>query len=465
MKNIIYSLFLFLLFTNLAKGQDITGQWLGTLNVQGMKLRLVFNIQQKDSAYKATMDSPDQGVKGLPVTAVEFKNTFLKISVAAAQINYEGTLENDKITGTFKQGGLSLPLNLSKNLEEQAKINRPQEPKKPYPYYSEELVFTNKKENITLAGTLTLPTKEGKYPVVVLISGSGPQNRDCEIVGHKSFLLIADYLTKRGIGVLRYDDRGVAESKGIFSAATSQDFATDVEAAVSYLKTRNDINPKKIGLIGHSEGGLIAPMVAAKSKDVSFIVLLAGVGVNGGDVLLTQQRAISEGMGLNQKAIDLNYGINKKAYDLIKKSQNADNLKKELTDYFEKTIKETPYAKPPQMSEVDYVKAQVTANSNVWLQYFIRFDPANTLKNVKCPVLALNGDKDLQVSSKINLKAIEEALKKAKNKRVTIKEMPNLNHLFQECKTGLTIEYGEIEQTFSPTALNEMGVWLENIVK
>src|SRR5690606_29142835 len=248
-----------LMATTFAIAQDITGTWNGKLEFQGVQLRMVVNISQNEAGeYNGTMDSPDQGAKGIPLSNITFSNNSLAFSVPAAGVQYKRDLKDGIITGTFSQAGTSLPLNLSKGLG----VNRPQEPKAPFPYYSEDITFKNEKEGITLAGTLTLPEKTGNYPAVILISGSGPSNRNEEIADHKPFLLLADHLTKNGIAVLRFDDRGVGESGGDFQKATSADFATDVEAAFKYLKTRPEINKKKIGLLGHSEGGMIAPMVA-----------------------------------------------------------------------------------------------------------------------------------------------------------------------------------------------------------
>jgi len=267
-------------------GQEITGEWNGVLNIQGTQLRVVFNIKKTDSGYISTMDSPDQGAKDIPVATTTFEDPILKIKATAIGATYNGKLADGIITGTFVQRGMSLPLILSRDKVEKQVLKRPQEPKAPFPYYSEEVVFKNDKADITLAGTLTLPKKEGKFPVVILITGSGPQDRNEELMGHKPFLVIADYFTKKGIAVLRYDDRGFGKSTGNFKTATSNDFALDVESAVAYLKTRKEIDKNKIGLIGHSEGGIIAPMVAAKSKDVDFIVLLAGTGIPGDELLL-----------------------------------------------------------------------------------------------------------------------------------------------------------------------------------
>lgn len=461
----------FILLTSLFSltifGQDITGQWNGALKVQGTQLRLVFNITKTENGVSSTMDSPDQGAKGIPTTTTSFENLILKITITNAKIEYEGTLGNDNIiVGTFKQGGQSFPMNLSKEVIEKEKLVRPQEPIKPYPYYSEEVTFENNKAGIILAGTLTLPKKDGVFPVVILISGSGPQNRDEELLGHKPFLVLSDYLTKNGIAVLRYDDRGTALSKGDFKTATSADFATDVESAITYLKTRKEINKKKIGLMGHSEGGLIAPMVASKSKDVAFIVLLAGTGIQGDQILLLQQKLIGKASGISDEDLQKNELINRKAFDIVNKSNNIEQLNIDLTNFIKQSLVENPNAgKPQEMSDEEFVKLQVNQIANPWMQYFIKYNPAPALEKVKCPVLAINGEKDLQVPPKENLEAIKNALTKGGNKKVTTKELPNLNHLFQECKTGSPDEYAKIEQTFSPTALTEILNWMQTQTK
>jgi hypothetical protein len=448
-------------------GQDITGQWNGALKVQGTQLRLVFNVTKTDTGVSSTMDSPDQGAKGIPTTTTSFENSILKITIASAKIEYQGTLGQDNvIVGTFKQGVQSFPMNLSKEKIEKIKLIRPQEPTKPYSYYSEDITFENKKAEISLAGTLTLPQKEGVFPVVILISGSGPQNRDEELLGHKPFLVLSDYLTKNGIAVLRYDDRGIAMSKGDFKTATSADFATDVESAIAYLKTRKEINKQKIGLIGHSEGGLIAPMVASKSKEVSFIVLLAGTGLQGDQILLLQQKLIGKASGISDEDLQKSELTNRKVFDIVNKSSNLEQLNTDLTKFIKQELKDNPNAeKPADMSDEDFVNSQVKQIANPWMQYFIKYNPALALEKVKCPVLAINGEKDLQVPPKENLEAIKKALTKGGNKRVTTKEFPNLNHLFQECKTGSPDEYATIEQTFSPTALTEILKWIKTQTK
>ncbi|NBW37745.1 MAG: alpha/beta hydrolase [Cytophagia bacterium] len=457
------TLLLTLLVSLTTLAQDINGQWNGLLKVQGTQLRVVFNLKQTENGLSATLDSPDQGAKGIPTTASSFENGVLKIAIANLTVEYEGTLGSDNIiVGTFKQAGVAFPMNLSKEKIEKEKIVRPQEPAKPYPYYTEDVTFENKSAGISLAGTITLPKKEGVFPVVILISGSGPQNRDEELMGHKPFLVLSDHLTKNGIAVLRYDDRGTALSKGDFKTATSVDFATDVEAAMAYLKTRKEINKKKMGLIGHSEGGLIAPMVASRSKDVSFMVLLAGPGIPGDSILLLQQRLIGKAAGMSEDALLKNELTNRKIFDMIKKSNSLEQLNTDLTQMMMQMLKDDANTqKPAGMSDENFVKLQVSQMGTAWMRYFIQYNPALALEKVKCPVLALNGEKDLQVPPKENLETISKALAKGGNKKVTTMEMPNLNHLFQECKTGSPYEYASIEQTFSPIALTEILKWIQ----
>jgi len=460
MKNIAVVLVLLMSILGLS-GQEITGQWNGALKVQGMQLRIVFNITGNDKGYNSTMDSPDQGAKGIPVTTTTFVDSKLKLEIPAMRIEYNGELKENVITGSFKQSGMEFPMNLSKEKIEKQIVKRSQDPIQPYPYYSEEVTFPNNKAGITLAGTLTMPGKEGKYPAVILITGSGPQNRDEELMGHKPFLVLSDYLTRQGIAVLRYDDRGVGQSKGNFKSATTVDFASDVENAIAYLKTRKEIKTNKIGLVGHSEGGIIAPIVASQSKGVNFIVLLAGTGIRGDKLLLLQQEFLAKAAGIPENEIQKSREINSKSFEIVINSVNIDTLKADLRKFLAEAMKNYPdYAKPKGMTDDDFISLQVNQITSPWMLYFIKYDPALALEKVKCPVLAINGDKDLQVPSKVNLPAIEMALKKGGNKQVTTKEFPGLNHLFQECKTGSPSEYAGIDQTFSPVAMDFVAKWI-----
>ncbi|OIQ21473.1 MAG: alpha/beta hydrolase [Flavobacterium sp. MedPE-SWcel] len=459
MKKII-TLLTLLVFTGLF-AQDITGAWYGQIKFPGGKLRITLNITQSEKGYTATMDSPDQKVDGIPVDNINYSNNNLAFTVAVAKIDYKGAYENNGFTGTFTQGDTPMTLNFGREPISEEKASRPQEPKKPYPYYSEDVTFRNEKEGITLSGTLTMPKKEGKFPAVILVTGSGPQNRDEEIMGHKPFLVLTDHLTKNGIAVLRYDDRGVAASGGNFKGATTDDFATDANAAFTYLQSLPSINKKKIGIIGHSEGGTIAPIVASKNNDVAFIVLMAGTAIPGDELLMLQNYLLGKANGMPEEELTKLGNINRKVYDIIKEVQDKDEMKEKLYTTFNTELKPLFISKGLPDNEVSqYINLQVIELSSDWYVNFIRYNPALALEQTQCPILALNGDNDLQVASVANLEAVKRAAKKSGNKKVTTKQFSGLNHLFQESKTGAPSEYGTIKQTIAPTVLNEISEWI-----
>ena len=305
--------------------EEIKGLWLGSLQVQGgMEIRLLFNIStSSDGSVNATMGSIDQGVKGIPVDVITYKDGNLHLGIKSIKGTFDGTLKEDgkTIEGEWKQSGSSLPLVLSR-IDEPPDTRKEQDPVKPYPYSEEEVSYENEDAGVKLAGTLTIPKSEGPFPAVILISGSGQQNRDEEILGHRPFLVLSDYLTRRGIAVLRVDDRGTGGSTGNFSQATSEDFAEDVLAGIEYLKSREDIDSTRIGLIGHSEGGLIAPIVAVESPDVAFIVMMAGPGITGEEILYLQSDLISRAEGVDNETIARNNALMKSIYSVIKEEQN-----------------------------------------------------------------------------------------------------------------------------------------------
>lgn len=345
-----------------------------------------------------------------------------------------------------------------------AQHERPQEPKGALNYIAEDVSFINKKANsIKLSGTLTLPKGIKKPPVVILISGSGPQNRDAFLkpFNHKPFLVLADYLTQQGIAVLRYDDRGVEESEGKFKDATSFNFALDVEAAIYFLKQRDDVNTNQIGLIGHSEGGLIAPIVASKNKTVAFVVLLAAPGVDGGKILQTQSRKMLALNGTPEMMLDENEKLTTIIYAAIKRYKNTDTLKlkirKGLNDF---KLRNPMSIVSPSITPV-LIEQQFKILESKWLLEFIRIDPTNYIEKMSCPVLALNGSKDVQVLPDVNLPEIEKAFLASGNTDYTIKELKNLNHLFQTAETGNVNEYKTIEETFSPNALKIIADWIK----
>jgi len=310
------------------------------------------------------------------------------------------------------------------------------------------VIIDNVHDGVKLAGTLTMPSEGKAFAAVVLITGSGPQDRNEEILGHKPFLLIADYFTRQGIAVLRYDDRGTAKSTGNFSASTTADFANDAEAAIAFLQTRKEIDPHKIGLLGHSEGGMIAPMIASRNKDVAFIVLMAGPGLKGSDLLLLQTAGVARSMGASDMQIALASGMNKKIYAWAQLEGTAG------TDSITVFL-----IKSGQSKEVAEKNAKIATSA--WLKYFLALDPAPYLSKVTCPVLAINGTKDIQVPCKEDLEVIRTNLEKAGNKHFTIHEFEGLNHLFQHCIKCTVGEYGTLEETMDPEVLKYMGDWLK----
>ncbi|MDD3248415.1 MAG: alpha/beta fold hydrolase [Methanosarcina sp.] len=453
---------------NIQDIKDIEGMWLGTLEVPGgNKLRLLFNISTSpEGSITATMDSLDQGANGIPVETVTYKDGNLHLEVKSIRGVFEGTLQEDgkTIDGEWKQAGSVFPLALSL-IGEKPEIRREQDPVKPYPYDEEEVVYENKEAGVTLAGTLTLPRSEGPFPAVILITGSGPQNRDEGVFGHRPFLVLSDYLTRQGIAVLRVDDRGIGGSTGNSSQATTEDFSGDVLAGIEYLKSREEIDSTRIGLIGHSEGGLIAPIVAVQSPDVAFIVMMAGPGLTGEEIILLQSDLIARAEGADNETIARNNALMKSMYSVIKEEQNntiaAEKLRNLLEDEMANMSEEEKQNSNYSEADLDaQVNGQVQALLSPWMRFFLTYDPKPTLMQVKCPVLAINGEKDLQVPPEENLQAIEEALKAGGNKDYTVKELPGLNHLFQTAKTGSPSEYAAIEETISPTALEVIGDWI-----
>ncbi len=465
--------FVFLMNVNAQEVKDSKGQinysyWEGKLMAPGMPIRVILKtFNKEDGSLSALLDVIDQNAKDIPVTSIVFTNDSLNFSIATMASTYKGKYIKDSliVRGSMKQGLFDMTLDLTK-VDKPSAINRPQTPKEPFPYNSEEVVFENKIEKFNLAGTLTIPKGNGKYPAVILVTGSGPQDRDETLLMHKPFAVLADYLTRNGIAVLRYDDRGVGLSKGSFAKATSMDFAQDALAAVEFLKTRKEIDSKKIGIAGHSEGGLIAPMCAATSSDVAFIVLLAGPGISGKEILLMQTQLILKAEGSTQKELENADKLNKRIYDVIENEADSLTTFNKLRALFDEDVKNLSAEEKnkPEYSEQAFSR-KVSILLNPWFRFFVKYDPRPILEQLTIPVLAINGEKDLQVPPKENLKAIDDALKTANNKNYKIVELPNLNHLFQPTSTGKPSEYGQIETTFSEDALKIIGDWIKQTTK
>jgi pimeloyl-ACP methyl ester carboxylesterase len=428
---------------------DLVGDWWGVLAAPGgIELHFAFHVRADGAS---TFDSPDQNVSGVQLAGVSEDAGKVRIDLKPGVVFFEGQRSADSalIDGQFHQGPAAFAMKLQRGLL--PALNRPQTPKPPFPYRAEEVGYDNTVQHVHLAGTLTLPEGKGPYPVVLLITGSGQQDRDEALLGHKPFLVLADYLSRRGIAVLRVDDRGIGGSTGDFAASTTADFATDVEAGVAYLKSRPDIDHRHIGLVGHSEGGVIAPMVAANDPSVAFIVMMAGSGVPGDQILLYQERDGMEAAGMAPDKIAENLAVNRKIFDLIESDVDAATARREIVALLAPQLKAA--GQPPQAAD-----QAAAAFTSPWIRWFAKYDPAPALRRVRCPVLAIGGSKDVQVPVKINLPAIREALKH--NPDATVEELPGLNHLFQTAGTGQPNEYAKIEETISPTALKVIGDWI-----
>jgi fermentation-respiration switch protein FrsA (DUF1100 family) len=432
-----------------SKVEGLDGDWDGALQTSGMRLRLALHVKTTATlGTVATMDSIDQAATGIPVSAISRDGNAVSFDVALVHGGFKGTLDasGQTITGQWSQG-TPLPLTLTRRAPgvQQQTLNRPQTPVKPYPYREEEVTFED--AGVHLAGTLTLPKGAGPFPAVVLIAGSGPQTRNENVFGHQIFLILADHLTRQGIAVLRFDKRGIGASKGDYGKATTEDFANDAQAAFTFLKTHADIDPHHVGLIGHSEGGLIAPIVAARDSSVAFIVLMAGPGVDGARILSEQGRLIGKAMGMSDDQNAKMSAMRDQAIAIVRTEKYPAVAEAKV-----RSLMET--AGLPKFA----VDMQVKFLTSDWMRLFFTMDPAVALRQVRCPVLAIGGSKDLQVPATESLAAIKTAL--SNNPDVDVRELPNLNHLFQTAQTGSLGEYAESEETISPSVLTLISSWI-----
>ena len=450
----------------------LSGSWGGTLNAGGTTLSLVVHFAPKpDGTLTATID---QGGFNRAFDVAQITGQTVHLEASPIGASFDGTLDKSgkTIIGSWKQSGSLLPLTLTKMADQTSgadvhlpqitnglPLSRPQEPHPPFPYTSTEVTFSGGAAGVTLAGTLTTPPGAGPFPAAVLISGSGPNNRDELILGHKPFLLLADTLTRRGVAVLRYDKRGVGQSTGSFALATTPDFAADTQAAVAYLKTQAALDSKRIGLIGHSEGGLIAPLVASEHPaDIAFVVLLAGQGMTGEKILLAQAALIAKANGASEVDVAQETALQKQLFTLAESETDPASVQTKAQAAILAAL--TPKEKKEVGNPILFAKAQSGALASPWMRFFLTYDPTPALEKTRCPVLALNGSKDLQVPPAEDLAAIASALKAGGNTNVTIKELPSLNHLFQTCRTGSPSEYATITETMAPSALAIIGDWV-----
>ena len=433
---------------------QIEGYWKGEIDLGVQKLETAFDIKADANGYSATFDVPAQGAYDIPVDETTYQDGRLQLTMSALGASYSGTLKDDVIEGEFTQHGMTFTLNLAKAEKEKQQKARPQDPQPPFDYHIEEVAFVNEKEGNTLAGTLTIPEGEGPFPAMVLVSGSGQQNRDEELMNHRPFWVIADYCALHGIAVLRYDDRGIGGSKGEVENATTMDFSYDAEAAFDYLRNRKEINASQVGILGHSEGGVINFMVAARRPEVAFLVSLAGPSVKGIEVLKEQQKAILRASGMTEEAVQFNSNTNAQLFDIIEASssrEEADSLMRQLLKgwgYNEELTEQT-----------------VGQMASPWMYYFLKYDPTEAIVKTNCPAMLLNGSKDLQVIASQNLPGYEKIIAEHGKTNLILHEMPDLNHLFQHCDTGSPNEYFEIEETISPEVLEMIVGFVKSVEK
>jgi len=438
--------------TTASAQESVVGSWSGVLEVQGMELRIVFHVEQGEDGLTATMDSPDQGATGIPVSDVTVAGDSVTLSVDRIGGTYAGTLVDDgaKIEGQWTQAGQSFPLTLTPADEaETAPPPRPQHPEPPYPYVVDSVTFRNDAAGLTLTGTLTRPASDGPHPAVVLVSGSGPQDRNSEVFNHKLFLVLADHLTRQGIAVLRYDERGVGTSGGSFDGANSEDFAEDVAAAVRFLNDRSEIDPRAVGLLGMSEGGLVAPMVHTQFEPVDFLVLMAGPSVPGHEILVEQGAQMASAQGAPPSVVDSVRSGQQRIMNTIRTVSDSAEIAEQVRSMLKKQ------GLPDTQAE-----SQIEQVTSPWFRFFVQHDPVPTLRQVDVPVLALYGSKDLQVPPDQNATPMRTALRSSPSDDVTVRVLDGLNHLFQPAETGLPTEYTQIETTMAPQALEAVSEWI-----
>ena len=436
---------------------DIVGTWSGGIEAQGIKITTVVHVSREDDSFQVSLDSPDQGAFGLEADAASFVDGVLSFEIKLVGGRYEGRMETDgsRIVGTWYQGGGEYPLVLEPSAGDVAP-NRPQTPKPPFPYASEDVVIANPSANIELGATLTIPGGEGPFPGVVLVTGSGPQDRDESLMAHKPFLVIADHLARAGIAALRYDDRGIGGSTGDFAGATTFDFATDAGAAVEYLMARPEIDSKAVGIIGHSEGGLVGPLVALESEHVAFVVMLAGPAVSGWELLLEQTAAIARVGGMSKDMVKEVRHINKRLYVATMETDTPQATLERVREILaEERERLGPDVTAMLGASEDAAEDHAAALSSPWLKEFLRYDPTEALTRMKAPLLALFGGKDLQVVASQHAPALRKIRPQA-----TVVVYDDLNHLFQHAKTGSVSEYKEIEETMASEVLEQMATWI-----
>lgn len=443
---------------------SISGTWMGKIESGGQSFRMVLHIKSDSNRVVCTLDSPDQGALNLPTKGASFIANALKVDASNLGASYHGDMQagDTLITGYWIQDGSSFRLDLSRQ-DKAVTLNRPQEPVAPFPYTSAHVTIDNIAGRSQLSGTVVIPKGVGTFPAVVLLSDIGPHNQDGEVMGHKPFWVIADYLARNGIASIRFDDRGVGKSSGNFKAGTTVDFAGDAAAAFKLLYSNPKVSKKKVGIIGHGEGGVVGAIVASAEPKVSFVVLLASLGLSGEEVLIQQARAISNASGLPASAAIEAEQTNRAMYEIIKREPDNSKAVTELTALAWKIANNQQSLSVEEKNNVvEGISKSFSAILTPWYRSFLVLDPAVYYSKVKVPVLALCGAHDLEVNAQANLPAIEAALRDAGNANFKVLKLDDLNHLFQHCKTGLPAEYGTIEETISPDVLRVVKDWIKN---
>jgi pimeloyl-ACP methyl ester carboxylesterase len=461
------SVLLFLIAATAYSQETLDGKWEGKIVIMGTELEMAVNFKTDPDSIRGTIDIITQGAKDLPLIHISHSAPKVYFELPAGQTLavFDGSMNADSISGRFTQAGAEGTFVLRKA------TGKPEEVKKELPYREEEVTFTNGANSF--AGTLTIPFGEGKFPAIVMITGSGAQDRNETIVGFKIFGVIADHFTRNGIAVLRYDDRGIGGSKGKgVDSSTTEDFAYDVIEAVEYLKTRNDIDAGKIGLCGHSEGGIVAPLAASKYDGIDFIILIAGTGVPGKEILLEQSKLIMEANKTPKEDIESALNTQKKVYDALG-SDSAESkiyaiVKEQIADEYDKLPKDSmkTISKDGYIEKnLETAKVQLRSVLSPWFKFFVSYDPSRSLEKVKCPVLMLFGEKDLQVPPAQNKAPMEQALTLGGNTKFKTVVFPDANHLFQRAETGSPTEYAKLPKEFVPGFLETMSEWITQMTK
>jgi uncharacterized protein len=470
MKFLTKAIFISLLCINIYGQNKIAGYWDGRIQMINIDLPFQLQINESFKTYKAFLSIPQQGLKDYQLQVFTYNKgkVHFELPGQAGTAQFDGKLKGDSIKGTILQAGIKGTFSLGKTTAKEVNTNVEEKSKEPLPYSEEEVAF--KSGRILLSGTLTRPQGEGPFAAVILLTGSGPQDRDENIYGFKVFEKIADYLTRKGFAVLRYDDRGVGGSTGNTMQSTTEEFADDALATVEFLKKQSKINVKKIGFLGHSEGGIVAPLAASRSNDVAFMVLMSGFGVNGGELLLEQQKLLLKSSDVPDSIITENLELQKKINETLTAGKDINVIEKDIRAFTEKDYaglsKEIKASIKDKKAYIDSnVRAQMLTFNNSWFRFFIKYDPIPVLEKTTLPVLMTFGELDLQVPAAQNKSKMEEALTKAGNKNFKSVVFPKASHLYQEAKTGSPSEYSELPKEFVPGFLETISDWITQTIK